>query len=209
MNPVLRNLRDSDFSACVGIANRAFAFDKKITPRSFADFYKKMYVGRSLAASNFHVVVEEDGVVKGMLFAKQGEGGLYKNRYSEPWGTFHLLLELFSVPGVSLKNKLDFLRMEREHESNRVKIEPRGENEVNLLAVDPQERGKGHGAMLMRAFIDHCKSRQVGRFTLDTDTGCDYQFFQHLGFRRQGVFYSPIEHAVSGVLECYVYEFIL
>lgn len=60
---MIRKYKESDFLACVEIVNDVWNFDNKFKPRELSEFFKKIYTGGSLAASNYNVVVVEDGIV--------------------------------------------------------------------------------------------------------------------------------------------------
>jgi GNAT superfamily N-acetyltransferase len=204
---MIRNYSHNDFSKCVEIVNKVWDFDSKFKPNQLADLFKKIYVSASLASSNFNIVIEEDGIVKGFLLGKCGNSILYENESSGLWGKLNLLFQLLSLKGVSFKKNLHYLKIIAQHEANRRKIEPDRNNEVNLFAVDPSSQGKGFGKLLMNTFLNHCKKLKVLRVTLDTDKECNYKFYQHFGFTIKGEFFSPLQKEYSfksGV--SYVYE---
>ena len=204
---MLRDFNFNDFSSCVEIVNKVWDFDSRFHPAQLSELFKRVYVGSSLSASNYAVVVEEDLIVKGFLFGNCGKTNLFKNEYSGLSGSRRLLIELLFLKGVKLKKKLYYLDIIGEHEKNRRKIEPSRENEVNLFAVDPNTQGKGYGKTLMNSFIEFCKKQNVKRITLDTDKECNYGFYDHFGFKVKGEFYSPLQKEYSGKSgDSYIYE---
>jgi GNAT superfamily N-acetyltransferase len=207
---MLRNYEANDFIKCVEIINDVWDFDNRFKPEELSELFKKVYAGGSLAASNYAVVVEEEGVVKGFLFGKCGEENIFGGEYAGFKGSLRFLKQLFLVRGVSLKKKLYYLRILGEHEKNRREVESKRENEVNLFAVTSNTQGKGFGKLLMNSFINECKSKKVTRVTLDTDKECNYGFYDHFGFKVKGEFYSPLQKEYSGKSgESYVYELLL
>lgn len=72
---MVRSLSDSDFSSCIEIVNHVWDFDARFKPQKLADVFKEIYVGGSLGASNFAVVVEDEGKVR-VLFGKCGKADL-------------------------------------------------------------------------------------------------------------------------------------
>ena len=206
----VRNYKDSDFSACVDIINHVWDFDTRFQPQQLSDVFKEIYVGGSLAGSNFSVVVERHNKIQGFLFGKCGKTKLHKTKYSGLIGNLKFMLQLFSVPGVPVKRKCYYVKIIGEHERNRRRVEATRANEVNLFAVDPSAQGNGYGKLLMNAFIEHCRSLQVKRITLETDKTCNYGFYQHYGFTIKGEFFSPLQQEYSGTSgESYVYELSL
>lgn len=204
---MIREYKESDFLVCVEIVNDVWNFDNKFKPRELSEFFKKIYTGGSLAASNYNVVVVEDGIVKGFLFGKCGKNPVHKNEYSGILGGLKSLLQLFSVKGVSLRKKIYFLKYLIVHEKERVKIEPTRDNEVHLFAVETNTQGKGYGKLMMNSFINFCKKQNVTRITLDTDKECNVGFYEHFGFKVKGKFFSPVQMEYSEKSgDTYVYE---
>ena len=207
---MIRKFRTEDFDKCVEIVNDVWDFDGRFHPAQLSNLFKRVYVGGSLSASNFAIVVVKDIAVKGFLFGKCGSKNLLRSEFSGFKGSLHFLLQLLFVKGVGLKKKFFYLNMMAEHEKNRRKVEPTRENEVNLFAVTPKTQGKGYGRLLMSAFIDYCKSQNINRITLDTDKECNYGFYEHFGFNVKGEFYSPLQKEYSGKSgDSYVYELII
>ena len=130
---MIRNYNNKDFSGCIEIVNKVWDFDNRFHPKQLSELFKKIYVGSSLSASNFAIVVEENSTLQGFLFGNCGKNKLYKTEYSGLIGNLRLLTQLLLVKEVKLKKKLYYLDIIGEHEKNRRKIEPSRENEVNLL----------------------------------------------------------------------------
>lgn len=207
---MIRKFEKSDLDKCVEIVNDVWDFDSRFIPAQLSELFKRAYIGGSFSASNFAIVIEEDRIVKGFLFGKCGSRNLFKGEYGGIKGGLRFLLQLLFLKGVSLKKKLYYINILREHEKNRRKVEPTRENEVNLFAVTPKTQGKGYGKLLMNAFIDYSKNLNVNRVTLDTDKECNYGFYEHFGFKVKGEFYSPLQKEYSGKSgDSYVYELIV
>lgn len=204
---MIRKYEQKDFEKCIEIVNDVWNFDGRFLPSNLSALFKKVYVGGSLSASNFAIVVEEEGIVKGFLFGKCGSKKIINGGYSGILGSLNFLIQLLLVKGVSLKKKFYYLNIMAEHETNRRRVEPTRDNEVNLFAVMQSAQGKGYGKVLMNEFIKECKNEHVNRVTLDTDKECNYGFYEHFGFRVKGEFYSPLQKEYSGFSgDSYVYE---
>lgn len=204
---MLRTYTDRDFAACVALVNTVWNFDARFKPPALSALFKEMYVGVSLAASNFYQVVEEDGRVVGFLFAKGGAGSLYHNAYSGLTGIARFFYRLLTLRGAPMRRKVYYAGIIVQHEWNRRAVEATRANEAHLMAVDPSAQGKGYGRLLMDAYIAHCRAAQIGRITLETDRESNYGFFEHYGFTVKGEFYSPLQHAYTGTSgQSFVYE---
>ncbi|MDC7125446.1 MAG: GNAT family N-acetyltransferase [Spirochaetales bacterium] len=195
---MIRKYSDKDYSNCVTIINEVWRFDVIFKPKELSELFKKIYVLDSLSLSNFAIVIEEDNKVQGFLFGNCGYKNLIKNNYSGFAGKIKLIMELLSVKDVSLKKKMNYMKISQIHEKNRNKIEPSHENEINLFAVHPDVQGKGFGKELIWNFINHCQSQNATRVTLETDKECNYKFYNHIGFKMKGEFFSPLQKEYSG-----------
>ena len=202
-----RKYKNNDYSACNKIINSIWDFDNRFKPQNLSELFKKIYVLSSLSASNFTIIIEEDEDIKGFLFGNCGNKNLFKNKYSGISGKISILINLLFLKGVSLKKKLHYIHSIGIHEQNRSAIEPSRENEVNLFAVKPDCQGKGYGKILLNEFINYCKTAKIKRITLETDRECNYKFYEHLGFKLKGEFYSPLQKEYTGVSgDSFVFE---
>ncbi len=204
---MIRNYESSDFTSCVEIVNKVWDFDTRFKPSQLANLFKKVYVGGSLSGSNYAYIIEDNHRVKGFLFGKLGDKKLIKTPCSGVLGQIQFLFSLLFMTGVTFKRKLNYLRIIGEHDQNRRTIEPSRDDEVNLFAVDPDAQGKGYGKILMNQFIETGRKLKRERITLETDKECNYKFYDYLGFKIKGEFYSPLQKEYSGKSgESYVYE---
>ena len=207
---MLRDYQTSDFDDCIAIVDQVWDFSNRFQPQSLVELFLKIYVGGSLAASNFAAVCEEEGIVKGFLFGNSGRLGLYETEYSGFWGNLAFLRQFLLLKGVPLKKKLFYLKIIGKHEQARTRIESSRDNEVNLFAVAPNTQGKGFGKLLMNEYITFCQNNNARRVTLETDKECNYKFYEHFGFTIKGEFYSALQKEYSGKSgDSFVYELIL
>lgn len=58
------------------------------------------------------------------------------------------------------------------------------DNEVTLLAVDPDVHGTGVGSVLLDAAVSYLSSRGAMRAHLYTDSSCSWKFYELHGFKR-------------------------
>lgn len=58
------------------------------------------------------------------------------------------------------------------------------DNEVTLLAVDPDVHGLGVGSVLLDAAVSYLSSRGATRAHLYTDSNCSWKFYELHGFKR-------------------------
>lgn len=204
---MFRTYRDTDLNDCINLVNQVWRFDKHIQPTALSALFQSVYVTTSLNESNYRLVIEEAGRVRGFLF------GFIKNQ-SPPFQSLKtyfqplvFLRNLLRVKGVSLQKKWDYIHQFRIHEQNRLKVEPEISSEVKLFIVDPDRQGRGWGKDLLWGFIQACQENHENRIILETDQSSNYRFYERNGFTRINSFFSPMQKTFSGQSgETYLYE---
>jgi len=81
------------------------------------------------------------------------------------------------------------------------------DGEVVLIILDPDYQGCGIGRKLLNQGLAWCKSQGSTLVCLDTDDTCNYQFYDHLGWRRALEY--PYSFEIFGVVYNsteYIYE---
>ena len=204
---MIRDYKEADFGDCLHLVNNVWDFDKHFSPPELSKFFQRIYTGSSLAGSNFLKVVEEDNQIKGFLFGKIENQALYKNEFSGIWRQLKVLFKLLRFKGVHFNRKLTYLKYINVHERNRRKAEPRKNSEITLFVVNSESQGKGFGKILLNEFISSCHKNNVKRIILETDQESNYGFYEHIGFKIKGRFYSPLLKEFSGGSgETFIYE---
>ena len=76
----------------------------------------------------------------------------------------------------------------------------KADGEILFLAVNPELQARGVGSLLLSELEKRAKDK---RLLLYTDDGCNYQFYEHRGFRKAGeetIRYSDFS------LRCFLFE---
>ncbi len=83
----------------------------------------------------------------------------------------------------------------------------KGKSEIILFVVDPACQGIGIGKKLLSEFIAQCKSSGVKSVIVETNKLGASSFYEGVGFRHMGNFYSPLhEYATKDGQAC-MYEY--
>ncbi|MDD5800206.1 MAG: GNAT family N-acetyltransferase [Coriobacteriales bacterium] len=85
------------------------------------------------------------------------------------------------------------------------KGKPWADATIELLIVSPSLRGTGVGTRLLHAAGDHLHREGARGFYLMTDDGCDYGYYDHLGYERV----YQHESSYPGVANVYAYAHLL
>ncbi len=64
--------------------------------------------------------------------------------------------------------------------------------EINLFITSKNIRGKNYGKKLLNDFINNCNKQQIKGIFLLTDKGCNYTYYDKMGFRCEKEFYSRV-----------------
>ena len=205
MEEILREYRDSDYLQCEELVNQAWGFDKIFAPEELVNLAKCMYTRGSVLGSNYKMVVEVNGKVAGFIFGlnecatKPGLNILYR---------LNMLWKLLRVKSEKPKNKDDFINAIKDHENNRTKLVRRGKSEINLFVVSKEFQGKGFGKKLWTGFLADCKDSDVESIIVETNKLGASGFYEQVGFKHLGDFYSPLhEFATKGGQAC-MYKYI-
>ncbi len=194
----LRDYRPDDLERCMDLVNQAWDFDGHLEHPAVAAVAKDFYVNGSLAESRHYRVVEDDGVVLGLLFGAAGHGSLFDNGYRGLAGGLRMLGRLLGAKGWGFGEKLRWLRAIGAHNVARRSVLALSDSEITLLVVDAAARGRGLGRMLMDEYIDLCRSLGKDRITVETDLHSNFGFYEHYGYRRVGTFDSPMTLLFAG-----------
>lgn len=195
---MIRGYKESDFEECQKLVNKVWKFDKHFSPLELSRLFQKIYTGSSLSASNFLRVVDEEGKIMGFIFGKIENKRIPKSGYRGFLGQLKLIVSLFFLSGVRLTKKLSYIKIINSHEKNRREVESRECSEVNLFVVDSNSQGKGWGKKLINEFIETCRKENINRIVLETDSESNFGFYQHIGFKIKGSFYSPLLKEFTG-----------
>ena len=194
----LRNYEAGDLERCMELVNDAWDFDAHIGHPQASTLVKDWYVNGSLAESRHFRVVEDDGVVAGLLFGAAGTGPLFDNGFGGLRGGLRQLWRFLRTPGWTPKERWVWLSAVRAHEARRRSVLPQSDSEITLLAVDSAARGKGLGRQLMDDYLDLCRSLSKSRVTVETDLHSNFGFYEHYGFVRVATFDSPMTRLFAG-----------
>ena len=85
------------------------------------------------------------------------------------------------------------------------KGKPWADATIELLIVNPSLQGTGVGTRLLHAACNHLRREGARGFYLMTDDGCDYGYYDHLGYARV----YQHESSYPGVANVYAYAHLL
>lgn len=205
MDEMFREYKDSDYMQCEELVNQAWKFDHIFSPKALSDIAKLIYTKGSVLSSNYKMVAEVNGKVKGFIF------GLHENvnkpRKSILFG-LGLLWQLIWIKGKK-PDKNDLLNALKVHENNLTEIVSRGRSEITLFVVSKEFQGKGIGKKLWSGFKDICIGSGVKSIIVETNNLGASSFYEKIGFRHLADFDSPLHEFATKSGQACVFEYKL
>ena len=201
---LFRDYKDSDYESCEALVSDAWKFDSNFKPQELSNIAKCMYTKGSVIGSNFRKVVEINGKIAGFIF---GLNEMTTKPKKNVWFGLNILRRILCVKGMEFRDKKKLLIALNTHEANKAKIVDRGKSEITLFVVDPSYQGFGNGKKLLSEFITQCKKSGVKSIVVETNKLGASSFYEGVGFKHIGDFYSPLhEYETKGGQAC-MYEF--
>ena len=187
---LLRDYKDSDYESCEALVSDAWKFDSNFKPQELSNIAKCMYTKGSVIGSNFRKVVEINGKIAGFIF---GLNEMTTKPKKNVWFGLNILRRILCVKGMEFRDKKKLLIAINTHEVNKAKIVDRGKSEITLFVVDPSYQGFGNGKKLLSEFITQCKKSGVKSIVVETNKLGASSFYEGVGFKHIGDFYSPLQ----------------
>lgn len=138
-----------------------------------------------LSSSTFSQVAVIDGQARGISLARAGQssGATVKEHWMDTERA--LLSQMRELEPDACAEYLSFVRATIRTNNRLLESSPLPhDNEVTLLAVDPDVHGLGVGSVLLDAAVSYLSSRGATSAHLYTDSNCSWKFYELHGFKR-------------------------
>lgn len=144
-----------------------------------------IYLQSSLLDISYGKAAILDGKVVGILLGKDDSEKILFNRFSVLWqlvkSSVSLLFHSTRQMRQQLKNALKISKTEQEMIGAQKKIFT---GHIELLIVGKEAQGLGVGKALVDGFISYAVHGNENAVYVQTDTLCNYGFYEHQGFER-------------------------
>ena len=187
-------LRKQDYKAAIQYAIKGMHLDWYVKNKTLLNLYGTYFWHLELNRATRIIAAYEGDTLAGILLADiHGEDKL---RYSPLKAPFIKFMDFIQY----------ILNLDRAYnEANKKLLKQysksfKADGEIIFLAVNPELQGRGTGSLLLAELEEETKGK---RLILYTDDGCNYQFYEHKGFRKAGeetIRYSDFS------LRCFLYE---
>ncbi|MGI6069104.1 MAG: GNAT family N-acetyltransferase [Blautia sp.] len=175
-----REIHSRDYQALGEIIVDTWRFgDISSDPRTVAHFGCS-YLLTSLLHQTYHQAAFVDGKPAGIIISADQKKKRMHMKYL-------LQMLLHGFPMLLDKDLKERNRhWEGYHEKTEELLSQAGvpfDAELTLFIVDRRYRGLGIGRHLYEGLMEFYRKQQVKTFYLQTDTGCDYEFYEHQGLK--------------------------
>lgn len=175
----IRELNRKDTKKIIDFAIQGMDLKRYTKNPLFLKLYARYFWDlESAAATQIIAAYDEDQLVGVLVADMKGE-----QKLDSPWYTrayvhvMDFILNRFFSSGQNIYDETNQRMLEE------LKREQELDGEIRFFAVDPNQKGKGIGTLL----LDELKRREAGkRIFLYTDDGCTYQFYDRKGFTKSG-----------------------
>lgn len=181
-----RKLQKNDYKQIIKLIDDAWNFDKFIDNKKSKEHMLKGFMRTALSNQNYTQIAEVDGEAVGLLFGRIPKSkGRAKSLKSMPIALYHGIY-LFIKGKNERKMLQDFGKMIVAYEKLRKNTGKKFDAEIVLFIVNSKCRGLGIGKELINNYLDYCNKQKVKSLYVMTDTNCNYGFYDHMGFTKEG-----------------------
>lgn len=173
-----RELCSSDIIAVKHMLEEIWEIDKFTAGNSkTANCIISSILYNDLITQNYSEIAVLDGNVVGVLLARIKDSKNTHIIWTLKSLYYSLCLKVFK------KNKagcMEYLKVEQSFK--KLLVQNSFDSELIFFMVNDNLRGKGVGKSLLSHYLDKCRSNDVVNLCLVTDTQCNYEYYDRIGF---------------------------
>jgi GNAT superfamily N-acetyltransferase len=184
-NLIYRKLEKRDYPDIMEMIDNAWHFDKYTDKPKSKEHMLKAFMRGVLLAQNYNLIAELDGKAVGIICGKIPKlRGFLKNIKHLPSAVYHALCLNFGRD--QRRILLGFKDMQMVYARLLKETKTKFGGELEFFVVHSKSQGLGVGKKLLNEYLQYCKEHDVKNIYLYTDVNCNYGFYEHHGFVRQG-----------------------
>ncbi len=169
-------------------------------------FYKFLFQSFQTSSNYNEVVLNEKDEVVGYIFAnlkKEKQPVISLSLY------FNWFFDILRGKYGKRANAFKFYKQLYKLHDDVMKDSNLFDSEINLFFVSSKVRGEGVGKKILNNFIETCKKNNINNTSLQTDTDCNYGFYDYCGFELHNEVYSKLYPKTKGKYNtfCYTMKF--
>jgi len=176
-----RPFKRQDIQPFQTVINESWRYDQQFT-QATARHLSAIMLYYGLSRQSFAQVATSNGDPIGLIIGNTKQTKL-SNVIYYPLIIWHFLGMLASKEGRGVLKFYvrDAMRLSRKLTQQ---IDQPFDGELALFAVSPRAQGLGVGTQLYQFFLTTFRKNQLSTFFLQTDTTCNYSFYDHKGLTR-------------------------
>ncbi len=190
MNLQFKKYNKNYLKSCYMLMLDTWTFDNNLKNlKKRETFYKFLFQYFEKSSNYNEILIDEDGTVVGYIFATMKNKKRYKKFF-----TLYVKWFLDVMLGKYGKRSVAFdfyKKLNKLHDEVMEDIEE-FDSEINLFFVSSKIRGQGAGKKLLNNFFEVCKLNNIKNTSLQTDTDCNYKYYDYMGFKLHKQVYSDI-----------------
>lgn len=179
-----RAIEEKDYNEVGEILNQAFGLFKYMPDEKMLENFKLQYVYSCLTEATYTSVAEKDGRVVGIIMGNAKSDYNVFSHFSYIFKTILYSLKMGWHGRKYKKQMKEYKKLHRIYHEFSKKHKNDFDGVLTLFAVDKDCQGLGVGKTLLKGLFEYLKKQNIKNIYLYTDTTCNYNFYEHRGFKR-------------------------
>ena len=202
---ILREWREEDFRPTAEIVNQTW-WEGSMNEKS-DHLVSNAFLRACLKDQSYIRVAEKDGKILGVIMGcdRRNHHPSFTERLKYWQSALFLLLDHDARHMAMEDGGEEKLHKELLHKAG----EKNYDAEVPFFIVSEEARGMGVGKKLFVSLMEYFRDNNVNSWYVFTDTDCSYQFYEHVGARRQAEIYEEytLPNGNKGDITWFLYDY--
>ena len=207
---VYRQIRKSDYEEIKDLINVSFFIEDYVENDKVLDLELDCELYEALVEQSYTCIAEKDGKVVGVLMG-QAKSDYSVFRHLDHYIKYYSNLIKWRILAFLKKDRLaDSKKINETYDYFLENSKEEYDGVLSLFIVSEEVRGCGIGKELIRKFKSYLNNEGVEKIYLFTDSFCNYEFYDHLGFKRKNKkIINYLRNNKRNNLDIYLYSYEL
>lgn len=207
---VYRQIKKSDYEEIKNLINVSFFIDDCIENDKVLDLELDCELYEALVEQSYTCVAEKDGKVVGFLMGQAKSDYSFFKHIGDYIKYYVNLIKWRMLAFLKKDNLDDAKKIYETYDYFLEDNEEEYDGVLSLFIVSKEARGCGIGKELIKRFRHYLNEEGVEKIYLFTDSLCNYQFYDHLGFEREDKkIINYLRNNKKGNLDIFLYSYEL
>ncbi|MBP2024651.1 GNAT family N-acetyltransferase [Peptoniphilus stercorisuis] len=207
---IYRQIRKSDYEEIKDLINVSFFIEDYVENDKVLDLELDCELYEALVEQSYTCIAEKDGKVVGVLMG-QAKSDYSVFRHLDHYIKYYSNLIKWRILAFLKKDRLaDSKKINETYDYFLENSKEEYDGVLSLFIVSEEVRGCGIGKELIRKFKSYLNNEGVEKIYLFTDSFCNYEFYDHLGFKRKNKkIINYLRNNKRNNLDIYLYSYEL